>query len=40
MAAKIAFKIYNKVKNFLPGGSTAGAGSVPGSISSLSEELL
>lgn len=30
-AANQGFKIYNVVKNFIPGGSTAGAGTVPGS---------
>lgn len=39
-AAKVAFAVYNKVKNFIPGGSFAGAGAVPGSTSSFAEELL
>jgi hypothetical protein len=28
--ARKGFEIYNVVKNFIPGGSTAGAGDVPG----------
>jgi len=35
--AKKGFEVYNMVKKFIPGGSTAGAGNVPGS---KSEELV
>lgn len=34
-AADKGFKIYNVVKNFIPGGSKAGAGTVPGSKSEM-----
>lgn len=37
--AKQAFDIYNVVKNFIPGGSKAGAGKVPGSTEEEYEEL-
>ena len=38
--AKKGFAIYNKVKNFIPGGSIAGAGKVPGSHEEEVEELM
>jgi hypothetical protein len=33
--AKKGFEIYNMVKKFIPGGSKAGAGNVPGSPSTM-----
>lgn len=38
--AKQAFDIYNVVKNFIPGGSKAGAGKVPGSTEEFELEML
>jgi len=38
--AKQGFEVYNLVKNFIPGGSKAGAGNVPGGPNSGAQEEL